>query len=557
MSFEHIHKNDNKIELHRREEATQADAIISIPIYYNELTNGNLFRLIGGFFRQKLDNNCSIDIVLTLNRGKNKQTKEIVEKTDEIRRILNKIIEVQSIQHKINTLRSEENSQIVEILENQLSLEISTENDENIGEILLAAIKRADDINISYIDISKVDNEKFEELGYPEGHRVIRALRTFGLDYAKKYSKNDSIFLTYDADTYFSSNLAIRELIRYFKENPDAEFLIGNFGLQLAGDNPGLFQTSVYHAIALNNAYSIYDRNNTVQFVIRRSTLDKFKFIRPMPESGSQVISQECEDYALGQLLYLVFHAVQSIPLPYFINLTTNRSDGNWDGAVSREVFTRSTIYEALDRIDEIIKEIKKLPHEEIEAIGQDYLLAIKKFDKEVRKIRLLYRIGALEFVELLDQGKISIDQNNHCLHIDKSAIKSKFLLRYLEQNESFVSTLTDNDIKWLKYCLGKTMYHPDESTITKTQEAIINYFGKYQSFEEIRNDAHHNDIMYSIYYGLWVGILVYGEIYRKYFARNDLLKQLKIFYPSMIPNDVLAQYNNTEFAGDRTEWLD
>lgn len=444
--------------------------LVACPVYHIEWTNGNLQRHMQSYFTQRLPKSESLEVNYIINyqrpdNGIDKKQDPAYQVTKRMRGFLDTITHAQALKIEIEKLRTQKGyfgkkerinnithktEQLVQLLE--------SEQDSTVKATIQQAIDMAGKINISFIDISEMEEADFHQLGYSWGGKVRGSLRTFGIDYARQRQQQspERVYQQSDVDTYPSSHHYSHSLIEFYKNNPSAPFLYSRFAFSLPGDTDTVFSKSPYVQTSVIDYFMNFPLAATWQMSFRSSFLGE----KGLPFSGLLLLptSPTTIDYQAADVTTSMIGRAALPPnidtnyvFPADVLVTMDRAEGFYMGKVAREKFSDVAMYDLLLHRSNFLQRVTQDPKKG--EIDYALLQARKKYTKTIEKQERIVRQGAYTFLDAIDNGKIT--NTNGEISVGKD-LHSDSLNQYIQRNSAFLSQLTVDDITWIRYLIGQ-----------------------------------------------------------------------------------------------------
>lgn len=577
-----------KVEVGNTRMTKTPDVIISTPVYYKEWGNGNFVHHLKAHLLQRLNTENSIELnyIVNLDRNENRNLAYEESETEKIRRVLRSAVYIQQAQRDKQQIEvkgglqsPDEKRSIIRANARSQSV-LLAEEDPEIADIFKLAQLKAGQIDISFVDISRLSKYEIEALGYHDGNSLTGSLRTFGSDYARKRTGQspDSIFQLSDIDTVPSSNKTYDRLIKYYKENPGMSHYFANISYLIAGDNDLLFSRSPYHVMHHMRSYLLSYDHQSPMITMRANLLnnDDLDSVRSICTNQDTPLGIETpwEDSSTSRRIMATSIQNKQSNFPHDTYITMDRKDGYCDSSIDRGYFDKNEMLKFIIFRSKFLKIFDSLSEEAKDNFDSEFQTLRIKYTKEIKKQRRMNVGGLKAFLKYVEKGHIKFD--NGTLSFNQNEINNSSLKSYLKKHKDFVAQLTDEDLVWLEYLTGKRTDSPLKE-LNERQIAMRNFFGTFISYQEIENlwvsninkgiendnvanPSGSNDLdRASRFYGTVVEHLVLGEIYRKYMAQRIFWSSLKKTDPNASPESISEKLKkNTKMLPyeQRSVWL-
>lgn len=565
-----------------------------VPTYHEEWKSGNFLNQVEGFLRQHPPAGKPIEINYSVNMDKNEFFLRDFEKnpdyqaTQRMVDVLRRIVRVQTLQQDLQKAR--EAGMDSSTLEREYQEMVSTETDGRVRALLAMAAEKAHAVTFSFIDTSKLGNAShyFRTLGYGSaGGSLPSTYRTFGLDYA--YKRKAGIVHLMDADTLLSSNRASADIIHMYENAPETKFHVGSLTYQMAGSNEDIYADSPTVAASRTRNYNMGMTGGGNQISFRHDQIQRLEAISSIFASiGLGPFSNAWEDAdTVAHLRLLAEHPELPYDYQYPAStvMTMDRPGGKWDGKARHFLLSNENflprVRESLGRVHDIGERISETESDNQRTrMMRDYALCKHKYGQEIEKNVRFMRHAGREFIQAVDRGQIQIRDGE--VEYNEQDMQSEALKRYMRVNRDFIGSLDQSDITWLKYIL-ELSDTPPQGEPTAKQKAIREWFGMpadihmlyresiiregiHEELEDNRDvydgdseEVNHVVRRISLLHSAEIQTLAAGEIYRKYFAQQDVWNAFERGetpvgeLPGVVQNSI---NNNVAPYEDRTKWL-
>lgn len=492
--------------------------LFSTPVY-REWESGHFLRHVRAVLSQKLDPGQSIEANYNVNLGPNnhhffssleqdnpqpgesryknffepskvsgkKDSEFDFMESEKVINFLNDIVEVQRLARKIRELQVAQVSidQIQEE-EKELSKKIASIEDPLVRDLLESAASRCQEVAISGVDSTRVLNKVDTPMEGIELHRTV------GLEYASKRLVNpDSIFFLNDADTVPGNNNFVKDVLAVYKSDPKLMYVLVGLSYQPPGTSKDLVGYSMGYV--MNHMVTYNERSESVgspQISCTKEALERIAHI----SSGV-----DYEDFTTALRLRSLYSGIQEGILfkTGFINIPTQiTSDrpGFVDGSEVRDPLQiekkiKIGFANAQDLVNEFIKATSRLPDAQRAKLNEEVLETRTRYHNEQEKLLKFNRIVVSAFLTALSTGEIRIHGKD--VDIDEQALLGKpfgkALVHYVVGNKELITSLTEDDLKLMRYYVGEEEAFPFENDLlTPFQRSLREYLGKYPPLSDV-----------------------------------------------------------------------
>ena len=485
--------------------------VMSCPTYYKEWEQGEILEQMHSLFAQRLDEGQVVEMnymvnLMTYGDGKDSdQNMKLREGSEGRRQKTNEMLSFLQELVRIQAIAAEKGSDSEEV---KLVLD-EYEDDPNLFSVLKEGAECAENIRVSYVNLTQMKGKHFEQMGYGK-HAVAvgGTMRTIGADYAKmNLKRDDDIFWMFDADTKFGSRKHISNLLHAYRDNPKKQFDLQTLSYH-APDGPNevvrfaaetnLKRSKSYNAMSSGSPQASMTRNALEELDLiagpdrRRADAD-FNLYRRLTDrfihegkdnmdstSDSIMVSPRIDGYLDSNIQ---IHQLQ-------------QRDNSWQG-----LDHRWQLLATQEQSEEYMHELESLGDPQL---SEDMERLRAEYTRQAEKQQKLIRGTAVKYIAALDSGLITLDPSKGVVKVDDSVLsESNLIRRFVNRNEEWLARMKPEDIEYVRYLVTD-----DTNEWTKQlnplQRALREWLGvvpdphdadlKVEKLEEKEDDSWYKD---------------------------------------------------------------
>ncbi|MBI2334870.1 hypothetical protein HYU96_03635 [Candidatus Daviesbacteria bacterium] len=471
--------------------------IYSIPVA-DEWSNGFLLRNLMAMLSQRLDHGTSIEINYLINQ-KGSVTSPENEESQASLALLRKIVDIQGL------VRNQDQTDGLTEISNPL-----------IRDVLRLAVRKADSIAISAIDVTRVELVPF---GYP-GSRIDQ-IRTLGMDYARARlnDKPDAVISLFDVDTVPDTNSYSQKVLKIFDIDSSTDYLFANLAYLPPGNSRDLIATSFFFTRSKLRNYNLrLVEQGSPQILFRSRACDDLKEVAGYRQEGYSGFS----DWDLARRLARSLRSLPQFLLfdrnLYIPAVLTSDREGTVDGQYRQISVKIADLNRPLNNIhfprdldmDTYYLEIRRMFSFANGSYSQDkdtferYCDQVYEHYRKNQRLQLRFnRFVARSLIDALSKGEIRRGRNS--LTFNSEALLKKpagrALLHFIAFNQNLIGALTDSDIAVMKYYLGLNDFPHQRFSrraleLSPFQRAMREYLGEFENLDSFRRQENEYHVL-------------------------------------------------------------